>query len=288
MTYEILDQSVIVLRDADMGVRAFQNSCRHRGVRLADSRGRVRGGFRVPVHGWTVRGPTAPTRSCPAGTRFSEHNLEAGDIDLVPVRCETWGGFTWINLDPAAPPLHDCLEATATALDAWKVESLRTEWWYSCRLPVNWKLPIEAFVEAYHVVQTHPQLVIPTRCSHHDAATFNTEGLRRRRHPVPPRAMSDGMGGMVHPNDVADRRRLPRHRGTRRPHSSRPPAWNGALNDAITSWSRERRRRHADLDALAAGDNLEFFQCFPNWFVLPMYSESVCRIASARSVPRRR
>ena len=43
------------------------------------------------------------------------------------------------------------------------MESLRTERWYACRLPVNWKLAIEAFVEMYHVVQTHPQLVIPTR-----------------------------------------------------------------------------------------------------------------------------
>ena len=46
-------------------------------------------------------------------------------------------------------------------MDAWKLESLRTEWWYAVRLPVNWKLAEEAFMEQYHVVQTHPQLVIP-------------------------------------------------------------------------------------------------------------------------------
>ena len=79
------------------------------------------------------------------------------------MRCEIWGGCAWINLDPDAPPLRDSLEPFATSLDAWKVESLRAEWWYACRLPVNWKLAVEAFVEAYHVPQSHPQLVIPTR-----------------------------------------------------------------------------------------------------------------------------
>ena len=79
----------------------------------------------------------------------------------MPVRCEVWGGCAWINLDDDAPPVRECLEPAATILDAWKVESLRAEKWYACRLPVNWKLAIEAFVEMYHVVQTHPQLVIP-------------------------------------------------------------------------------------------------------------------------------
>ena len=53
--------------------------------------------------------------------------MQAGDIDLVPVRCELWGACAWINLDDAAPPLRQCIEPAATILDVWKVESLRTE-----------------------------------------------------------------------------------------------------------------------------------------------------------------
>ena len=87
---------------------------------------------------------------------FSQHNLDAGDVDLTPVRCELWGACAWINLDDGAPPLRDCLEPAASILDAWKVESLRTEWWYACRLPVNWKLAQQAFQEQYHVVVSAP------------------------------------------------------------------------------------------------------------------------------------
>jgi phenylpropionate dioxygenase-like ring-hydroxylating dioxygenase large terminal subunit len=57
----------------------------------------------------------------------------------------------------------ECIEPFATIFDAWKVESMRAEWWYACRLPVNWKLAEEAFMEQYHVIETHPQLVIPGR-----------------------------------------------------------------------------------------------------------------------------
>ena len=50
--YEILDQSVVVVRTEDLGVRAFHNACRHRGVRVAQGRGSRPGGFVCPFHGW--------------------------------------------------------------------------------------------------------------------------------------------------------------------------------------------------------------------------------------------
>ena len=44
-------------------------------------------------------------------------------------------------------------------MDAWQLESMHPEWWYAFRLPVNWKLAEEAFMEQYHVIESHPQLV---------------------------------------------------------------------------------------------------------------------------------
>lgn len=270
--YQILDQSVVVVRTADMGVTAFQNACRHRGVRLADGRGSCAEGFTCPFHGWRYD-RDGTNVGIPRRRSFSEHNLEPGDLDLTPVRCETWGGCAWVNLDPGAPPLRDCLEPFATSLDAWRVESLRTEWWYACRLPVNWKLAIEAFVEAYHVPTAHPQLVIPTRYGLRpgeafDADDFVDADIRYLR------AMSEGMAGMVHADDVGIAEGL---RGTALPDdpAEAMAAWNAALNGAVTAWHRERGADVPDLVDLAArGLNLEFFQGFPNFFVLPMYSSA--------------
>ena len=239
---------------------------------MATGRGTCEGGFTCPFHGWCY-GPDGHNTGIPRRRTFSEHNLAADDLDLTPVRCETWGGCAWINLDPDAPPLRECLEPFATNLDAWKVESLRTEWWYACRLPVNWKLAIEAFVEAYHVPQTHPQLVIPTRYGlrpgeEFDPAAFVDADIRYLRE------MSEGMAGMVHADDVRIAEGLRDLELPADPDAAMA-AWNRSLNDAVTRWHRDRGADIPDLNELAAqGLNVEFFQGFANAFVLPMYSSA--------------
>ena len=241
--YEILDQSIIVLRTDDVNVRAFQNVCRHRGVQIVEGRGTCEHGFTCPFHGWCY-GLDGTNTGIPRRKGFAAHNLQPGDIDLVPVRCEVWGGCAWINFDDAAPPVRECMDPAATILDTWDVESLRTEKWYAARLPVNWKLAIEAFVESYHVVVTHPEMDIP--------------GMRyslRAGEPFDPRAfieaeidylrvLSDGMDGMVHANDVRVAESL---RGVELPADPTLaiPAWNRALNDAVMSWHRARGERRS-------------------------------------------
>jgi phenylpropionate dioxygenase-like ring-hydroxylating dioxygenase large terminal subunit len=270
--YEFLDQSIVVLRTDDMGVRAFQNACRHRGVKVVEGRGTCERGFVCPFHGWCY-GLDGTNTFIPRKKTFAEHNIAPDDVNLVPVRCEVWGGCAWINLDDDAPPLRECLEPAATTLDAWKVEALRTEWWYACRLPVNWKLAVEAFVESYHVVQAHPQLVIPTRYGAREGASFDARAfvdadIRYLR------AMSEGMAGMVHANDVRIAESLRDIELPDEPASAKT-TWNRTLNDAVTSWHRDRGADMPDLNELdAQGRNLEFFQCSPHYFVLPMYSSA--------------
>jgi len=115
--YEILDQSVIVVRAEDQSVAAFENVCRHRGVRLVEGRGHCENGFTCPFHGWCYGVDGVNTFISRPGT-FTEHNAQPGDVDLVPVRCEVWGGCAWINLDTDAPPLRQCIEPFATIMDA--------------------------------------------------------------------------------------------------------------------------------------------------------------------------
>jgi hypothetical protein len=204
---------------------------------------------------------------------FSEHNLEPPELDLTPVRCEAWGGCAWINLDATAPPLRQSMEPMAGLLDAWKVESLRAEWWYACRLPANWKIAEEAFFEQYHVLQAHPQLRIPGRFPPGNPADFDPKAfvdaeLRYLR------TMSEGMAGMVHANDVriaeetADLE-LPADYELAR------SAWARKLNDVVTRTQRARGCDMPDLNELEdQGLNEPMGYCFPHYFVLPMYSSA--------------
>lgn len=270
--YRILDQSVIVLRTEDMGVRAFQNVCRHRGVQVVQGRGSRRGGFVCPFHGWCYGTDGRNTRVTQPGA-FADHNLEPADLDLTPVRCEAWGGCAWINLDEAAPPLRECLEPIASVLDAWQVESLRAEWWYACRLPVNWKLAQEAFVERYHVLQAHPQLRIPGRFPGRNPTDFDPRDFVAAELQYL-HTMSDGMAGMVHARDVAIAEALA---GLELPADFQlaSAAWERQLNDAVLQAHRARGCAMPDLNELSEqGFNEPMAYCFPHYFVLPMLSSA--------------
>jgi nitrite reductase/ring-hydroxylating ferredoxin subunit len=268
--YEILDQSVLVVRTEDMGVRAFDNVCRHRGVRFAQGRGSKPGGFVCPFHGWCYGNDGQNTRVTQSGA-FSEHNLEPAELNLSPVRCETWGGCAWINLDPDAPSLRQCMEPFATVLDAWKMKSLRAEWWYSARLPVNWKLGVEAFVEQYHVLQSHPQLRIPGRYpapDHFDPHSF----LESELHYL--RIMSEGMAGMVHARDLQIAQQIA-DLDLPDDYELARSTWDRALNDAVVSAHSARGCDMPDLNELAdQGIDDTMWYCFPHFFVLPMYSSA--------------
>ena len=272
--YEILDQSAIVLRGQDMGVRAFQNACRHRGVKVVEGRGTAAAsGFTCPFHGWCY-GLDGANTHIPQRKTFSEHNLQPDAIDLTPVRCELWGGCAWINLDDDAPPLRECIEPAATILDAWKVESLRTEWWYACRLPVNWKLAEQAFQEQYHVVEAHSQLVIPgMRYSRREGAPFDPRAFvdAEIRYLE---TMSEGMAGMVHANDVGIAEGLRDIELPADPEQAMS-TWYRTLNDAVVDWHRAAGSDVPDLNELEAqGTNEPMGYCFPHYFVLPMYSSA--------------
>ncbi len=132
----------------------------------------------------------------------------------------------------------ECIEPFASIADAWKMESLRAEKWYAARLPVNWKLAQEAFVEQYHVIETHPELVIPGRFPPRNGAAFDPRTfVDAEIHYL--HVMSDGMDGMVHANDVRIAEGL---RDIELPADPDPAmaTWQRTLNDAVVSWYRAR------------------------------------------------
>jgi phenylpropionate dioxygenase-like ring-hydroxylating dioxygenase large terminal subunit len=270
--YEILDQSVVVVRNDEGKVQAFQNACRHRGVKLAEGRGTLKSGFTCPFHGWCY-GTDGENTFVTQRRMFSEHNLEPAELNLVPVRTEVWGGSVWINFDDDAPPLRTYLEPIAGILDAWKVESLRTEWWYACHVPANWKLVQEAFVEQYHVLETHPQLRIPGRFPPRKGQPFDPKVFVEAELQYL-QMMCEGMAGMVHADDVRIAEGM---RDIELPadYNAAVSAWNRALNSAVTDWHRKAGHDVPDLNDL---DDQSFNEpmayCFPHYIVLPMYSSA--------------
>jgi phenylpropionate dioxygenase-like ring-hydroxylating dioxygenase large terminal subunit len=265
--YEILDQSIIVVRTRDREVKAYYNACRHRAVKLVEGPGHCASGFVCPFHGWCF-GLDGANTYVHQREMFDEVNLDADDLALTPVRCELWGGCAWINLDDDAPPLRDCHEPYATYYDAWKAETLRVEWWEACHLPANWKLAMAAFFEGWHVPQTHPQLRLPVIDRARDASAFVDMYIDSMR------TLSVGMAGMTHEIDVRIAEGL---RDIELPADPALAAgiWRQTLNDTVVKWWKANGVEIADLNELdRVGLSAPIAFCFPHTFILPTYSSA--------------
>jgi nitrite reductase/ring-hydroxylating ferredoxin subunit len=155
--YDIGQYSFIVTRVAENEIRAYYNSCLHRGTKLraSDTRGATKA-FQCQFHGWTWN-IDGTNREIPCPWDFP--HVDRSKMNLPEVMVERFGGFVWINMDPNAPALLDYLGPEAVKhIKAWKLEDRYIASHVVKSYPANWKLTIEAFMEAYHVPRTHPQV----------------------------------------------------------------------------------------------------------------------------------
>ena len=169
---DVAGSSVIVWRDADDGVRAFHNVCRHRGTQLLDEgRTHVKRFIRCPYHSWAYgldgsclgtplfEGSEIPESEQRIFDMSDVKEFDRADYGLLPVRAETWGCLVFVNLDLDAPPLADELGDLPDRLAGYRLE----EWQLARRkvyeIEANYKLIGENFMEYYHLPWVHPQLV---------------------------------------------------------------------------------------------------------------------------------
>jgi phenylpropionate dioxygenase-like ring-hydroxylating dioxygenase large terminal subunit len=283
--YTNLGKSVIVVRTKD-GVKAFHNACRHRGVPFVSEGGHGNcktPGFICPFHGW--RWNLEGKNTFVYGRHmFSEGQLDPADLALRACRVETWGGCAFINFDDDAPSFRETIGPVADRLEAHGVGNMRAEWWYQTVLPANWKVAMEAFMEGYHVMRTHPQLQQAAPMLYNAMYGMDTGGIGV---PINPNLsvrdnikaqikhlglLSEGMSGMVHEKEVAIARQLADVELPDDPQQA-VMMWYGILNHQITEQLRARGENVPDLNAVAVSDPINAVEfLFPNTFLLPMFS----------------
>jgi phenylpropionate dioxygenase-like ring-hydroxylating dioxygenase large terminal subunit len=153
--YENAGRAYILVRQHDGSVRAFHNVCLHRNRRLRDKDGIARE-FRCPYHGFTWNNDgSLKTIPC----RWDFPHLKDQDMRLPEAQVGRWGGYIFIRENPAGPSLEDFLAPLPEHFKRWKHEECQTVSWAAKLVKVNWKACAEAFIEAFHVVATHPQIM---------------------------------------------------------------------------------------------------------------------------------
>lgn len=154
--YDVGPYSVLVTRDEQMQLRAYVNSCPHRGMQFADAgtSGSGKQFFRCPFHGmsWNLDGTL---REIPC--RWDFPHIKDDEFQLHEVRTGLWGGFVFINLDKEAEPLEKFLGVLPEHFANWPLEDRFVSIHMQKILPANWKMAMEGFLEAYHVLGTHPE-----------------------------------------------------------------------------------------------------------------------------------
>jgi nitrite reductase/ring-hydroxylating ferredoxin subunit len=156
--YEILDQSILIVRVDEATIKAFHNVCPHRATALAAGSGRFQLETIVcPFHGWkwTLTGVSAFVLD---REEFSGPDACFG---LRECRSAIWMGGVWINLDDGAPDLAAQMAPVRALIEPLLIDQMKFYWHKSIVINANWKVAQEAFMEAYHLPQTHPQFVNP-------------------------------------------------------------------------------------------------------------------------------
>ena len=285
--YSNLGKSVIVVRAKD-GVRAYHNACRHRGVPLVDvaTHGNCKGkGFICPFHGWSWN--TEGKNTFVYGKHlFDERQLDSGDIALRVCRVETWGGCAFINHDDNAPGLHETLGPVLGNLTAHGQDGQRAEWCVGVHLPANWKVAMEAFMEGYHVMRTHPQLQRAVPVLYNDMYGHDTGGIGDQVNPdwtkeqnvaaqmANLELLSIGMNGMVHAKEVEIAKQVTADMVPDDP-AQMVMVWFGTVMHMISAQLKAAGEDVPDLVAVAQShpvNAVEFL--FPNYFLLPFFTST--------------
>ena len=170
-----LDTSILLIRDENGRVNAFDNSCRHRGSRLLDGRGRVQD-IRCPYHGWRY-GLDGRNSHIPAAEGVRGHL--GPDRRLHDVRCETWGGFVWVCMHPETASLLECLGGVADDLAPYRLDEFEPIQHAVWDLPCNWKALVENVTDFYHVPFVHKNTIAAHTPEPPDIRSFGDHTCQR-------------------------------------------------------------------------------------------------------------
>lgn len=150
--FEMMTESIIVVRGTGGEVYAHANVCRHRGSRVcSDPRGNTKR-FTCPYHAWAYN-----LDGSLFAARMLDDTHDRSELGLKPVAVEVFHGLIYVSLsdtparfDRLRADLDPCLSPFGLA---------RTKIAHRASYPVraNWKLLVENYNECYHCASAHPE-----------------------------------------------------------------------------------------------------------------------------------
>jgi len=155
LTLDVAGQSIVLLRDREESLRAFANTCRHRGARLLDGGGNCRG-IRCPFHSWAYH---LDGRLAAAPHMEDARDFNKADHGLIPYRVAECAGFVFLCLDSSTPDLEESLGDFSEVHAPWPLDTLVTTRRQEIQIDCNWKAFLDVFNDYYHLPFVHPDSI---------------------------------------------------------------------------------------------------------------------------------
>ena len=189
--------SVLIVRGDDGELRAFQNTCRHRGNIICEGNGGGITELRCVYHNWVwdLRGRL---RQVPSRKGFGV--LRNDDLPLLPAKVATWGRLVFVNLDNDAMSLEEYLEGVPADVAWIDPDAYRCTRMVTTTVPSNWKVLSEGFSETYHIQGLHQELLGCIDDINAGQFLWERHGVSKQRYGVP----SPRLGRNVDPQVVWD------------------------------------------------------------------------------------
>lgn len=153
MTVQIGAYPIVIVRDAKKGIRAFHNSCRHRGSRICSAEKGTSHRLVCPYHQWTydLEGKLVFARDM--GPDF-----DPSQFGLRQVHCESVGGYIFVSLADEAPDFTPVRAMVEPYLAPHHLADAKVAFEMTIIEKGNWKLTWENNRECYHCAGSHPEL----------------------------------------------------------------------------------------------------------------------------------
>ncbi|ERI13837.1 aromatic ring-hydroxylating oxygenase subunit alpha [Brucella sp. RRSP16] len=153
MTVQIGAYPVVIVRDAQGGIRAFHNSCRHRGSRICAAEKGTAAKLVCPYHQWTYELDGRLLFARQVGPDF-----KPAEYGLKPVHCETVAGYIYVCVADEAPDFASFRNLVEPYLAPHNIKDAKVAFESSIIEKGNWKLVWENNRECYHCAANHPEL----------------------------------------------------------------------------------------------------------------------------------
>ncbi len=164
-------------------LRCFLNVCRHRGMRLVEGNSaQAKASLVCPYHGWTYQ-LDGKLRHMLHAEAFA--TCAHGERDLVALPCAERHGLVWVMLQSGGRLDLDIFLGELNPELAWfDLQSHVVHRTVEAEYDANWKLIMDAFLEAYHIRVLHKNTIYPFFTDGITAAEYVGQAGKQHSHSL--------------------------------------------------------------------------------------------------------